>query len=62
MSTYTHTRKVCLGNYFCGDNSLIVSVVFAGDSLSVYGLQKLHSEEVMKLLFLPFCNALNSYT
>lgn len=53
---------MCLGNYFFGDNCLIVSVVSVGDSLSTYSFQKLHDEAVMNMFnncyFWAFCNAL----
>lgn len=51
-----------LGNYFFGDDCLIVSVVSVSDSLSIYGFQKLHIEVVMNMFnncyFWAFCNVL----
>lgn len=64
VHTYTHTKKVCIWNYFCGDNFLIVSVAFVGDNLSLYGFQKLHIEAVITTFincyFWDFCNALKN--
>lgn len=56
------TRKMFLGNDFFGDNCLIVSVVSVGDSLSIYGFQKLCIEAVTNMgnncSFWAFCNTL----
>lgn len=45
-----HTRKMCLGNDFFGDNCSVVSVVSVGDSPSIYSFQKLHIEAVMNMV------------